>query len=105
MSSMYIREYASMPMMNGNMVGAGEEDGLRTDQKITFTGTAGVSLAFGVQTRWVRLHVDGIASVKFGPGTGSSPGDVDVSAARMVAGATEYFGVIPGQRVAAITNT
>lgn len=103
MSNMYIREYASMPMMNGNMVGVGEENGLVVDQVITFTGTAGLSAAFGVETRWVRIHVDGIASIKFG----TAPTAVANTNARMVAGQTEYFGVIPGAglKVSAVTST
>lgn len=103
MSNMYIREYTSMPMMNGNMVGVGEENGLVVDQVVSFSGTAAASAVFGAETRWVRIHVDGIASIKFG----TTPVAVANTNARMVAGATEYFGVIPGAglKVSAVTST
>ncbi len=103
MSTMYIREYTTMPLMNGSLVGVGLEDGLVVDQAVTFTGTAGLSAAFAAGTQWVRIHVDGIASIKFG----TAPTAVANTNARMVAGATEYFGVVRGAafKVSAVTST
>lgn len=102
MSLAYIREYQSMPMMNGHVIGVGEEPGI--DQApLTFTGTAGLSAALNAETRWVRIHVDGIASIKFG----TAPTAVANTNARMVAGQTEYFGVVPGSsmKISFVTST
>lgn len=94
---MYITEYAD----SGSSSTFPMEPAI-TDQKITFTGTAGTSAAFAGNTSLVRLHVDGIASILFGTAPTAT-----TSYRRMTAGQTEYFRVPAGQafKVSAITNT
>ena len=99
MSNLYISEYSDMPQQTGILIQAGHEPAVAT-QKVAFTGTAGQSAAFNAKTRFVRIHVDGIASVAFGSNPTATTSD-----ARMVAGQTEFFGVNPGDKVSAITNT
>lgn len=101
MSTMYIREYAD----NGMEVGGNnlpQEPG--TDQTpVTFTVSAGTSAAFKPQTRVVRVHVDGIASILFG----SAPTAVANTNLRMTAGQTNDFLVPIGSslKVSAVTST
>lgn len=101
MSTMYIREYAD----NGMEVGGNnlpQEPG--TDQTpVTFTTSAGTSAAFKPQTRVVRVHVDGIASILFG----SAPTAVANTNLRMTAGQTNDFLVPIGSslKVSAVTST
>lgn len=111
MSTMYIAEYSGVglnfPADGGVGVQAAKAPPV-AHQTITFTGTSGESLAFNDRTRLVRIHVDGIASIRFtNPKTGSSTTaqQATTSYARMAADATEYFAVDPGMFVSAITNT
>ena len=105
MASLYITEYASQAKgQSGDWVNAGEDPPI-AEQKITFTGTAGQSANLNAKTRFVRIHVDGIAAVL----SGANP-TATVASRRMVAGQTEYFGVNPvsvaaGLKYSAITNT
>lgn len=92
---MYITEYTDA----GFNVNVGSEPGL--DQTVTFT-TAAASAAFAPTTKLVRVHVDGIASIKFGTAPVATTANK-----RLAASTTEYFTVPVGQafKVSAITNT
>lgn len=94
---MYVTEYAD-PSISATF----PYEPAITDQKITFTGTAGTSAAFAVNTALVRVQVDGIASVVFGTAPTATTAN-----RRMTAGQTEYFRVLAGQsyKVSAITTT
>jgi len=70
------------------------------EQAVTFTGTAAQSAAFNAKTTLVRIQPDAICSVAFG----SNP-TATANNQRMTAGQTEYFTVVPGQKVSAITNS
>jgi hypothetical protein len=63
-------------------------------------GAEAKSAAFNANTQFVRIHVDAIASIKFG----AAP-TADTNNKRLVAGQTEYFKVRPGHKVSVITNT
>ena len=98
---MYISEYSNAGFTPQGVVPVGAEP--CTDQSpVSFTGTAGVSAAFQNNTRMVRVHVDGIASIAFGTAPSATTNNK-----RMVAGATEYFFVPQGSayKVSAITNS
>lgn len=58
------------------------------------------SAAFDAATVLVRIHTDAICSIAFGTNPTAS-----VNTMRMAAGATEYFAVRFGHKVAVITNT
>lgn len=99
MSNLYITEYGST---GANRAPMAQEPAIAV-QKVSFTGTAGTSAAFNDATTFVRIHVDGIASVKFSKaGTAAA-----VTDPRMPADTVEYFSVPPGGqfKVSAITNT
>lgn len=70
-------------------------------QTVSYTTTT-QSNAFNVLTSFVRIHTDSICSIEFGTNPTAT-----TSKRRMVAGATEYFAVPPGEsyKVAAVTNT
>lgn len=109
MSSLYITEYSHLAQDgNGMPIGAGREPAI-TSQKVTFTGTPGISSAFNANTRFIRLHADGIMSFRFGTGAMVNT-DAVTSDPRQAASVTEYFALDPaavgqGYKVAAITNT
>jgi hypothetical protein len=102
MSNLYITEYAEQARdEQGQHILAGKEPAIAT-QKVAFTGTAGTSAAFNALTTFVRIHADGIASVKFGTAPTATTSDP-----RIGSGVTEFFGVQAGAslKVSAITNT
>lgn len=98
MANMYITEYGSIGAMRSNIA---QEPAIAV-QKVAFTGTPGQSAAFNAATILVRIHVDGIASIKFGTNPTAATTDP-----RLPADTTEYFAVPPSgsYKVSAITNT
>ena len=100
MATMYVSEYADVGRSIG-IVPVGAEPSL--DQVVTYTATAGSSTAFQSSTQMIRVHCDGIASIKLG----TAPTAVANTNKRMTAGQTEYFMVPQGQsfKVSAVTST
>lgn len=58
------------------------------------------SAAFADTTRLVRVHSDVVCRVAFGLNPTAA-----ATSMRLAAGSTEFFGVIPGHKVAVITST
>lgn len=97
-AKIYITEYVSTKPIGIGAVMAQEPGS--AEQLLNTTGTSAQSAAFGATTRFVRVHTDGIVSIKFGP----NPTAV-ITAHRMAAGTTEYFAVQAGDKIAGIDNT
>src|SRR5690348_4400661 len=91
MSTAYITEYIDLGNHAGQSAPIGMEPAAAT-QAVTFTGTHGESAALNGKTRFVRIHVDGIACIRFG----TAPVAVTTDP-RMAANQTEYFAVPQGQ--------
>lgn len=70
------------------------------EQTVSVTGTSAQSSAFSGDTKLVRIHCDAIVSFTFGTNPTAT-----TAKARMPADGTEYFQVLPGSKVAFITNT
>lgn len=70
------------------------------EQTIAIGGASVQSSAFNKNTLFVRIHTDAICSIEFGANPTAT-----TSTARMAANQTEYFSVVPGQKVAVISNT
>lgn len=100
MATMYISEYADIGHAPDSVAMGAEPC---VDQVVAFTGTAGQSTAFRSNTKLVRVHVDGIASILFG----INPTAVANTNKRMTAGQTEYFYIPNGQsyKVSAVVST
>lgn len=96
-----IKEYQRMVTdQNGGAVQTGIEPGIK--QQIAVSGvSAAVGNAFDQSTQFIRVHADVVVRVEIGAGTPTADG----TSMRMAAGATEYFGVRPGHKIAAITST
>lgn len=71
----------------------------QASQKITYT-TPVASAAFGKNTYLIRVHTDSICSVV----VGTAPVATTTNK-RLAANQTEYFAVVPNQKISAITNT
>lgn len=100
MAVVYISEYAEAPnIKTGQMLAAGSEPSL-AEQTVAIGAGSVQSNAFNAKTRFIRLHTDAVCSYKFG----SNP-TATATTPRMAANSTEYFGVVPGDKVAIIQNT
>ena len=99
MSNMYITEFADLGVDgNGNIMPVGSAPPI-TVQKVAFTSTAGVSAAFNNLTKFVRIYLDGAGYIAFG----AAPTAVTATDTPMAATTPEYFGVIGGQKVSAVS--
>ena len=98
MAVAYISEYSKFaPDPSG--VGQVPQEPAIVNQTVAI-GNVASSDAFNAATRFVRIHVDAICSIKFGAAPTATTDD-----ARLAAGQTEYFGVNPGDKVSVITNS
>ncbi len=70
------------------------------EQTVAIGGSSTQSSALNSTTEVVRVHTDAICSIAFG----ASP-TATATTMRMAAGQTEYFYVVPGSKIAVITNT
>ena len=96
-----ITEYDKLAVDNlGARVAAGVEPSSFVQQIAVSGVSAACTNAFDGNTKFVRVHTDVTIRIKFGAGTPVA----DATSQRMVAGATEYFGVTPGIKMAAITS-
>jgi hypothetical protein len=102
MARLYISEYREMGAVQASKrdIAAPLEPAIVVQTPINITGASIQSEQFHEETRFVRLHTDATCSVRFGVNPVATTND-----ARMAAGSTEYFGVVPGHRVAVISNT
>jgi hypothetical protein len=94
-SLLYVTEYAEPSQFAPTL---GPEPG--SNQVVNYAGGTTQSTAFKTNTTLVRLHTDSVCSVRFGLNPTATTSD-----ARLAAGQTEYFKVLPGNKVAAIINT
>jgi hypothetical protein len=102
MSVCYIEEYPSIGMTSANGPSQMAKEPSLVSQTVAI-GAVAPSNAFNVATTVVRIHVDAICSIKFGPaGTVAT-----TSNKRLAANQTEYFEVPRGQNyiVSVISNT
>jgi hypothetical protein len=95
-----VTEYQNLGMdANGARVAVGMEPA-RVVQQITESGASTACGAdFLDSTRFVRIHTTAAIRIAFGKTPTAA-----ATSQRMAAGATEFFGVTPGLRVAVITT-
>lgn len=98
MAITYIQEYRDLAVLQTTIGQAGLEPRLAS-QTVSITASSLQSSGFNVYTRMIRVHVDATCSIEIG----ESP-TATASSLRMVANSTEYFGVVPGHKLAVITN-
>lgn len=97
MGTLNITEYERLHQDEaGNVMPVGRCDGSETHQtNVSFT-TSAQSAAFGATSRYIRVVADIDAYLAWD----SNP-TATVNSTRVPAGTVEYFGVVPGQKVAA----
>jgi len=100
MAKVYITEYSDLARDVPGMIIPVAFEPCVTTQIVAIGGSTVQSSAFNAVTKFVRLHSDAICSVAFGVNPVAT-----TSTQRVAAGATEYFKVSPGHKIAVITNT
>lgn len=99
MATLYITEFARLYSNPNGVCQTAYQPPTTADQTVSIGGSSTQSNAFNAATNIVRLHADSICSVEFG----SNP-TASTTCARMAANQTEYYAVVPGQKVAVISN-
>ena len=102
MAKLYLSEYAGMAHQwaGAEQIAAPQEPAIFVQTPVAIGGGSLQSAAFNGATRVIRVHTDAICSVKIGANPTATADDK-----RMAANTTEYFGVVPGDKIAVITNT
>lgn len=72
----------------------------RVQQQVAIAAGSTQSAAFDSATRYVRVHTDAAVRIAFGLNPTAA-----ATSMRMAAGATEFFEVQPGHKIATITTT
>lgn len=98
MAVAYITEYQKYSGSGTSFQAALEP--AQKNQAVAITTTT-QSAAFGKNTYLIRVHVDAIACIE----VGTNPAAVAGTSKRMAANQTEYFAVLPGQKIAVVTAT
>lgn len=94
-----ITEYTEVtPAGRGHMVMAGQEPAIR-NQQVGIGGTSVQSEALSDVTRFVRIHAEAPCRIAIGDNPTASSASM-----RMVAGGTEYLGVVPRLKIAVIAS-
>jgi len=99
MGTLYISEYIDLLVIGGRAAPVVLEPAI-AEQTVAIGGASKQSNPFQPTTRFVRLHSDSSCSVRFG----ADPTATNASG-RLVAGQTEYRGVIGGLKLAVIANS
>lgn len=103
MATLYIKEYTHIARdINGSVIQAGLEDGTGTNQTVTTSGTTAQSAAFQTDTTLIRVVSTGIEHLEFGT---NPTAVVATSAVKIEADTPEFFGVVGGQKLAAINGS
>lgn len=98
MADVFISEYARLARdADGNVIPVGKEPAVA--EQVLEIGSAVASAAFNESTRLIRVHAEAACCLLFG----AAPTAVTTKK-RMGAGATEYFGIVPGQKVSVIAD-
>ena len=99
MATLYIAEYAALPVMSGGVPQIAPEPALR-DQTVAISGSSAQSSAFGGDTHYIGVTCDGIWSRKVGPNPTAL-----LTSFRLAADVIMFYAVQPGDKIAGITNT
>ena len=100
MAKLYITEFTKAASSGdiGGLVPIAQFPSITT-QVITHTGSSVQSAGFDSNTRFIRLHTDGVCHIVAGDNPTATTSNM-----RMSADQTEYFGVRPGQKLAVIAG-
>lgn len=100
MAILDVTEYAELAYAGtGHRIPAGQEPSVR-HQQVAIGATSVQSQVFMDTTRFIRIHSDVACRIAIGVNPTASAASM-----RVVAGGTEYLGVLPGLKIAVIATT
>jgi hypothetical protein len=99
-ATLYISEFAAPVSQVGTVTAQMLPQPAITDQTVAIGSSSAPSAAFNAQTHAVMLECDAICSIVFGATPVATATNM-----RLPAGTIVQFTVVPGQKVAVITNT
>lgn len=100
MAILDITEYGELAYAGtGHRIPAGQEPSVR-QQQVAVGASSAQSMVFLDTTRFIRIHSDVAARISIGVNPTASAASM-----RVVAGGTEYLGVLPGLKIAVIATT
>lgn len=100
MAVLYISEFSNGASVIGTALVAMMPQPSITDQTVAISGSSAQSAAFNARTRAVLLSADAICSIAFGANPTATATNLRLPANTIIA-----FAVVPGQKVAVISNT
>jgi len=100
MATLYITEFDGRAQGVNGHVAAAYMQPAPAEQTVAIGAGSVQSAALGASTRFVRLMADAPCSVAFGANPTAT-----ATKMRLAANVPEVFGVVPGQKIAVITNT
>lgn len=102
--TVFVTEYNNQPVDAGQGIAVGQEPG----NVFTIAETAGnvEGDAFAADTKFVRVHSTVNILFEFGPTTVEGGPPTAANGSRLLAGTTEFFGVVPGgKQTLAVTTS
>jgi len=100
MAKLYVTEFSSVGGTANFPIQGAQTPPIVDQTPVAIGGGSLQSAAFNLSTKMVRIHTDAICSISFG----LNP-TVTTNNMRLAGNQTEYFAVVPGQKVAVISNT
>lgn len=100
MALLFITEFAATYRDHAVGGGAAFQPPVVDQTPIANNGGSTQSAAFNAFTRLIRVHTDGICSIAIGANPTATTSNM-----RLATNSTEYFAVVPGQKLAVIANT
>lgn len=99
MAKVFIAEFYRPTLYNGQALAVAKFPPI-TEQTVAIGASSTQSSAFNTHTRMIRVNTDAICSIAIGENPTAT-----ANTSRLAAGATEYFEVEPGHKIAVITNS
>lgn len=99
MATLYVSEFSRLANIAGKLTGVALTAPV-AEQTVAIDVGSTQSAAFNAATKVIRVHADAVCSIS----VGSDP-TATASLMRLAQNQTEYFGVSPGHKIAAITNS
>lgn len=100
MAKLYISEYTKIGGGFATGQAVVQEPAHVIQAPVTIGATSLQSAAFHNYTKIIRVHTDAACSIAFGDNPTATANSM-----RLAGNQTEYFAVLPGQKLAVITNT
>jgi hypothetical protein len=101
MATLYVAEFNRLGLdRRGNEEVPIAQNPPVAEQTVAMSGTSAQSNAFSGKTTVIRVHTDAVCSILIGTNPTATAAKM-----RLAADQTEYFGVLPGDKIAVITNT